>query len=100
MFGSIRSPDSLEDGKGWKRTNQVNKVNLRENATFYRETSLNEFVNKTVTSPEGDETMLNMRVRSWLRMNAGGVPNTCKSSEKLITEASVEVKSGKRRTGE
>ena len=23
---------------------------------------------------------LNMRVRSWLRMNAGGVPNTCKSN--------------------
>ena len=21
-----------------------------------------------------------MRVRSWLRMNAGGVPNTCKSN--------------------
>ena len=37
---------------------------------------------------------------SWLRMNAGGVPNTCKSSEKLITDASVEVMSGKRRTGE
>ena len=29
-----------------------------------------------------------------------GVPNTCKSSEKLLTDASVEVKSGKRRTGE
>ena len=24
---------------------------------------------------------LNMRVRSWLRMNAGGVLNTCKSNE-------------------
>ena len=23
----------------------------------------------------------NMRVWSWLRMNAGGVPNTCKSNE-------------------
>jgi hypothetical protein len=23
----------------------------------------------------------NMRVRSWLRMNAGGVLNTCKSNE-------------------
>ncbi len=33
-------------------------------------------------------------------MNAGGVPNTCKSSEKLMTEASVEVMGGKRRTGE
>ena len=25
-------------------------------------------------------TYLNVRVRSWLRMNAGGVPNTCKSN--------------------
>ena len=25
-----------------------------------------------------------MRVRSWLRMNAGGVPNTCKSNEMLV----------------
>ena len=25
-----------------------------------------------------------MRVRSWLRMNAGGVPNTCKSNEATI----------------
>ena len=33
-------------------------------------------------------------------MNAGGVPNTCKSSEKLATDASVEVAGGKRRTGE
>ena len=89
MFDSIGSPDSLEDGKGWKRTNQVNKVNLRENATLYRETSLNEFVNKTVTSPEGDETILNMRVRSWLRMNAGGVPNTCKSNGVNGKETSV-----------
>ena len=24
--------------------------------------------------------LLNVRVRSWLRMNAGGVPNTCKSN--------------------
>ena len=33
-------------------------------------------------------------------MNAGGVPNTCKSSEKLNDEASVDSVSGKRRTGE
>ena len=25
--------------------------------------------------------VIHKRVRSWLRMNAGGVPNTCKSSE-------------------
>ena len=33
-------------------------------------------------------------------MNAGGVPNTCKSSEKSSEEASVETEDGKRRTGE
>ena len=33
-------------------------------------------------------------------MNAGGVPNTCKSSEKLGNDASVDFSSGQRRTGE
>ena len=33
-------------------------------------------------------------------MNAGGVPNTCKSSEKFENEASVDFSNGKRRTGE
>jgi len=30
----------------------------------------------------------NMRVRSWLRMNAGGVPNTCKSNGVVLTDSS------------
>ena len=80
----------IRNGRKWKRTNQVNKVNLRENATLYRETGLNEFVNKTATSSEDDETILNMRVRSWLRMNAGGVPNTCKSNGVVPKEASAD----------
>ena len=43
---------------------------------------MNEFVKeKDEASPEGDESTFNMRVRSWLRMNAGGVLNTCKSNE-------------------
>ena len=29
---------------------------------------------------DGSLTIINMRVWSWLRMNAGGVPNTCKSN--------------------
>ena len=33
-------------------------------------------------------------------MNAGGVPNTCKSSEKPLNETSVDFRGGKRRTGE
>jgi len=28
---------------------------------------------------------LNMRVRSWLRINAGGVLNTCKSNEVFLS---------------
>ena len=45
---------------------------------------MNEFVKeKDEASPEGDESTFNMRVRSWLRMNAGGVLNTCKSNEAL-----------------
>ena len=50
---------------------------------------MNEFVKeKDEASPEGDESTFNMRVRSWLRMNAGGVLNTCKSNENLMTEFS------------
>ena len=30
----------------------------------------------------------NMRVRSWLRMNAGGVPNTCKSNGVMWKDSS------------
>ena len=30
----------------------------------------------------------NMRVRSWLRMNAGGVPNTCKSNGVIWKDSS------------
>ena len=33
---------------------------------------------------------LNMRVWSWLRMNAGGVPNTCKSNEAIEMKFSDE----------
>ena len=31
-------------------------------------------------------THIKMRVRSWLRMNAGGVLNTCKSNEALVND--------------
>ena len=52
---------------------------------------MNEFVKeKDEASPEGDESTFNMRVRSWLRMNAGGVPNTCKSNGVYGKEASAD----------
>ena len=48
---------------------------------------MNEFVKeKDEASPEGDESTFNMRVRSWLRMNAGGVPNTCKSNGTFLKD--------------
>ena len=48
---------------------------------------MNEFVKeKDEASPEGDESTFNMRVRSWLRMNVGGVPNTCKSNGTSLIE--------------
>ncbi len=42
--------------------------------------------------------IFNMRVRSWLRMNAGGVPNTCKSNGqfKLILRMKPKLVSGGR----
>ena len=33
-----------------------------------------------------EKSLFNMRVRSWLRMNAGGVLNTCKSNEVITVE--------------
>ena len=41
-----------------------------------------------------------LRVWSWLRTNAGGVPNTCKSNENRRIETSVDWSWGKWRTGE
>ena len=44
---------------------------------------------------------INMRVRSWLRMNAGGVLNTCKSNEPCRTDPfGVKTGAGEWRTGE
>ena len=37
---------------------------------------------------DGSLTIINMRVWSWLRMNAGGVPNTCKSNGDFVSAES------------
>ena len=72
-----------DEGDGSEQT-KYSRLTYEKNATFYCETSLNEFVKeKDEASLEGDESTFNMRVRSWLRMNAGGVLNTCKSNEAL-----------------
>ena len=47
---------------------------------------------QTVKMPDIDlareKSLFNMRVRSWLRMNAGGVPNTCKSNGVIWKDSS------------
>ena len=52
---------------------------------FWRMPSVNEFKNQTDYSSESSVIQFLLRVWSWLRMNAGGVFNTCKSSEKLLS---------------
>ena len=39
---------------------------------------------KIAKSYQKPRIKLTLRVRSWLRMNAGGVLNTCKSNEALV----------------
>ena len=68
---------------------------------FLREDSENSFkrLKQLKTNSKRDEiassdfwpekTLLT-RVWSWLRMNAGGVPNTCKSNEALVFDSSDE----------
>ena len=57
---------------------------------------MNEFVKeKDEASPEGDESTFNMRVRSWLRMNAGGVPNTCKSNGVYMKPSDCKLSGGR-----
>ena len=60
---------------------------------------------QTVKMPDKDlareKSLFNMRVRSWLRMNAGGVLNTCKSNEPCRTDPfGVKTGAGEWRTGE
>ena len=56
---------------------------------------------QTVKMPDKIWPEINMRVRSWLRMNAGGVLNTCKSNEPCRTDPfGVKTGAGEWRTGE
>ena len=58
--------------------NEPNQANYgsRENVNVYL-----SVLNLNWRDPwDGALTIINMRVWSWLRMNAGGVPNTCKSN--------------------
>ena len=48
------------------------KLNTKERQLFYKKRSFRDLKNKS---------QIKWRVWSWLRINAGGVPNTCKSNE-------------------
>ena len=45
--------------------------------------------------PLGTRIRFNSRVRSWLRMNAGGVPNTCKSNEREMKPSDSQASGGR-----
>ena len=74
-----REPDTAEDaggqtdhlGQAYKRWLEIGREAFRKPPSFMN--SLNPFYFSTLKSFFG------RRVRSWLRTNAGGAPNTCKS---------------------
>ena len=73
-----REPDTAEDAGGQTdHSGQAYKGGLRKKIFFHKPpsfmNSLNPFIFSTLKS------LFGRRVRSWLRTNAGGAPNTCKS---------------------
>ena len=73
-----REPDTAEDAGGQTdHLGQAYKGGLRKGRPFHKPpsfmNSLNPFIFSTLKS------LFGRRVRSWLRTNAGGAPNTCKS---------------------
>ena len=73
-----REPDTAEDAGGQTdHSGQAYRGGLGKDTSFHKppsfKSSLNPFIFSTLKSFFG------RRVRSWLRTNAGGAPNTCKS---------------------
>ena len=73
-----REPDTAEDAGGQTdHSGQAFQGGLRKDTSFHKppsfKNSLNPFIFSTLKS------LFGRRVRSWLRTNAGGAPNTCKS---------------------
>ena len=63
------------------------KTELTRNGNVHRKSWMNGLLKAKLPSHAQHDSssvlcteVFNMRVRSWLRMNAGGVPNTCKSN--------------------
>ena len=59
------------------RTTQFSKRIKMESQVHF---DLENFFHIKITNVSEETLNFNMRVWSWLRMNAGGVPNTCKSN--------------------
>ena len=83
-IGSLLSSGEFTNGLALSRPHRGQDLNNwrvigRKKASAKRQKTTNERNHR-----EMGESFLR-RVWSWLRMNAGGVPNTCKSSGKVLT---------------
>ena len=73
-----REPDTAEDAGGQTdHLGQAYRGGLRRNLFFHKPPSFMNSLNPLFFSTL--KSLFGRRVRSWLRTNAGGAPNTCKS---------------------
>ena len=72
-----REPDTAEDAGGQTdHLGQAYKGGLRKDTSFHKPPSFMSSLNPFISTLK---SLFGRRVRSWLRTNAGGAPNTCKS---------------------
>ena len=79
-----KSPKYGRQAEPWKLNNNQKRMCGRaflEREAFAK--SKNNFLTTNRKSQSAFSIKLYWRVWSWLRTNAGGVPNTCKSSEEI-----------------
>ncbi len=97
LFNSCHSDNELLTFENWtKKTNQMCRGFI-----IWTELSISfiEIKNKSATKQNELSKayeIIFMRVWSWLRTNAGGVPNTCKSSEETTGACTSCLLSGER----
>ena len=72
-----REPDTAEDAGGQTdHSGQAFQGGLRKDTSFHKPPSFKSSLNPFISTLK---SFFGRRVRSWLRTNAGGAPNTCKS---------------------
>ena len=78
---------------GYAVKNDFSKAKPEENTWCIVEgfNEANEVFNKYTNKKCARVVTILSRVWSWLRTNAGGVPNTCKSNEKFINDLFGEI---------